>query len=280
MLIRKIFLLLIFIPSAYLHGKELKIISLSPNLTEIIFLLKKESTITGRSSVCCYPMDALKIPIAGNLGDPNLEKAISIKPDAVVLTMVKDMSKIRILKNLGIKVYIFPSNSISQYLETVNNLGEILNAKESAKKEVERVKSKMSELERKNLAIPDNKKPKVFWEVWDNPIITAGKNSFIDEYIYLAGGKNIMGKIKKSYFYTSKENIISAKPDVIIAPYMKASKIKELETAIGWKNLPAIKNKRVYGSLDPNLVYILGPRMFDAISVIHKCLYVQNNTKL
>lgn len=274
MLIRKIFPLLISISSAYLYGEELKIISLSPNLTEIIFLLKKESNLVGRSSVCCYPQDSLKVPIAGNLGDPSLEKVISIKPDVIVLTMVKDMSKIRILKNLGIKIYIFPSNNISQYLETVSNLGKILNAEESAKKEVERVKGKISKLERGNLAIPDNEKPKVFWEVWDNPIITTGKNSFIDEYIYLAGGENIMGKIKKSYFYTSKENIISAKPDVIIAPHMKTSKIKELETAIGWKSLPAVKNKRVYGNIDPNLVYILGPRMFDAISVIHECLYV------
>ena len=273
MLLRKIFTLLIFISSALSYGEELKIISLSPNLTEIIFLLKKESNLAGRSSVCCYPQDTLKFPIAGNLGDPDLEKVISIKPDAIVLTMVKDMSKIRILKNLGIKVHIFQSNNISQYLETVRTLGEILNAKEVAKQEIERVKSKIFELESANLAIRNNKKPKVFWVVWDNPIITAGKNSFIDEYICLAGGENIMGEIKKSYFYTSKENIISAKPDIIIAPNMKASKIKELETAIGWKKLPAVKNKRVYGSLDLNLVYILGPRMFDAISVIHNCLY-------
>ena len=280
MFLRKIFPLLVFISSACLCGKELKLISLSPNITEIIFLLKKESALTGRSSVCCYPQDALKVPIAGNLGDPDLEKVISIKPDVIVLTMAKDMSKIRILRNLGIKVYILPSNSISKYLETVNALGEILNAKESSKKEIERVKEKISELERKNLTIPDIKKPKVFWEVWNNPIITTGKNSFINEYIYLAGGQNIIGNINKPYFYTSKESIMSAKPDVMIAPCMKPSKIKELETAIGWKNLPAVKNKRVYGNIDPNLVYILGPRMFDAISVIREYLYCRNNTEL
>jgi len=270
------FMLFFFLSYSYLYGKELRLISLSPNLTETIFLLKKESNLIGRSSVCCYPQEALKIPIAGNLGDPNLEQIISIKPDVIVLTMVKDMSKIRILKNLGIKVYILPSNSISQYLEVISTLGKILNAEELAQKEITRIKGKISELERKNLSIPDKEKPKVFWEVWDSPIITAGKDSFINEYISLAGGKNIINNVNKSYFYTSKENIISSKPDVIIAPYMTSSKIKELETAIGWKNLPAVKNKRVYGNLDLNLVYILGPRMFDAISVINKCIYPQN----
>lgn len=280
MFLRRIFPLLIFISSAFSYGKELRLISLSPNITEIIFLLKKESVLTGRSSVCCYPKTALKVPIVGNLGDPDLEKVISIKPDAIVLTMARDMSKVRILRNLGLKVYILPSNSISQYLETINVLGEILNAKESANKEIARVKENISELEIKNLTIPDIKKPKVFWEVWDNPVITTGKNSFINEYIYLAGGKNIIGNINKPYFYASKESIMSAKPDVIIAPCMKPSKIKELETAIGWKNLPAVKNKRVYGDIDPNLVYILGPRMFDAISVIREHLYCRNNTEL
>lgn len=273
MLLRKIFPLLVFTFSAYLYGKELRLISLSPNLTEIIFLLKKESSLVGRSSVCCYPKESLKIPIAGDLGDPNLEKIISTKPDVIVLTSVKEMSKIRILKNLGIKIYILPSTSISQYFETVSNLGKILNAKEEAEKEVGRAKEKISELEKKNLAIPDKEKPKVFWEVWDNPIITGGGNSFINEYISLAGGKNITGNINKSYFYTSKEGIISAKPDIIIAPCMKPSKIEELESAIGWKKLPAVRNKRVYGNLDPNLVYVLGPRMFDAILAIHECLY-------
>ena len=278
MLLRKLLPLLLFFSLTYLYGKELKLVSLSPNITEIIFLLKKESNLMGRSSVCCYPQDASHIPIAGNLGDPDLEKIISIKPDIIVLTMVKDMSKIHILRNLGIKIDILPTNNISQYLDTVNALGKILSAKKSAKREIAKVKEKIAELERENLAIPDSKKIKVFWEVWDNPMITTGKNSFLNEFIFLAGGKNITDNINKSYFYISKENIISAKPDVIIAPSMKTTKIKELETAIGWKSLPAVKNKRVYGDLDLNLVYILGPRMFNAISVIHKCLYPNGKT--
>lgn len=273
MLHKKFLLLLIFFPLVYLYGKELKVVSLSPNLTELIFLLKKESTLIGRSSVCSFPADALKIPIVGNLGNPDLEKIISIKPDIIVLTMAKDMSKIHILRNLGIKVYILPTNRISEYLDTVSALGKILNAEETAVKEIVKVKEKITELKKKNLSIPDNKKIKVFWEIWDNPIITAGKNSFLDEYITFAGGKNITGNINRSYFYISKENIISINPDIIIAPCMKTSKIKELETNIGWKRLPAVKSKKVYGNLDPNLVYILGPRMFDAITAIHNCLY-------
>lgn len=257
-----------------IHAQTLpRIVSLSPNLTEIIIVLDGQTSLVGRSSACDYIESAKSIPIAGDMGAPNLEKIILLKANVVVASALRNPSDARIIENLGIKFYLLESESFKDYFSSVEKLGKILDKEKEAEKEMERVKSALSELREKNKSIPLSNRPKVFWEIWNNPLITIGHQSFLNEFIELAGGRSITEDVNRNYFEISKESVMIADPDVIIAPGLSPKSVKDMKSGIGWSSMSAIKNNRIYTDFDLNLVNVFGPRMITTIQLIHNLLY-------
>ena len=271
----KVFLLaycLLF--AAVIFAKE-RVISLAPNLTEIIYMLNKGEVLVGRSGHCDYPEAAKNLAISGDFDSPNVEKSILLEPTMVLVTGLKDYSVKKILEAAGIKVYVIKCDSISEYLKTVSFLGKHLGAEKVAKQETARIKTYLERLRRKGLKTPSGKKPKVFIEIASTPLMTAGNRSFLNEYIRLAGGINIAGSENKSYFQVSKEFVLLKNPDVIIAPGLSDEAIKELKSSstLGWNKIGAAKKGRVYNKIDASLLFELGPRMFDAIKQLNTLFY-------
>lgn len=263
----------IFITFNVIAQNPPRIVSLSPNLTEIIIALNGQSSLVGRSSACDYIDAAKAVPIAGDMGSPNLEEIITLRANIVVASALRNPSDARIIENLGIKFYLLESESFEEYYKAVDTLGQLLGKNNEARKEIERVKSGLSQIKKENEAIPLSDRPKVFWEVWNNPLITIGNKSFLNEFIELSGGRNITSDINRNYFEISKESLLMANPDVIIAPGLSSQSIKELKSSIGWSSLTAVKNNRIYADLDLNMVNVFGPRMLITIQLIHKLLY-------
>ncbi len=250
-----------------------RIVSLSPNLTEIILALGGKSSLVGRSSASDYIKEAKTVPVAGDMGNPNLEQIVLLKADIVVASNLTNPSDARIIENLGLKFYLLKTENFEEYYSTVDTLGKILDKNREAEEEIERIKQGLSEFKKENKSIPFLKRPKVFWEIWDNPLITVGNKAFLNEFIELAGGINITANVNRSYFQISKESILTANPDVIIAPDLSTRSVKDMKTSIGWDAVSAVKNNRVYTNIDPNLVNVFGPRILSTIQLIHNLLY-------
>jgi len=122
--------------------------------------------------------------------------------------------------------------------------------------------------------VPENKKPKVFIEVWHDPLITAGKGSFVDELITLAGGRNIAYDTRRPYSIFSWEEVISRNPDCIILTYMEKEKpAKIMDSRLGGKEILAVKNNRVYADINPDILIRPGPRVVEGIEEIYTRLY-------
>ena len=264
-----LFLTAILLPAS----NKVRLVSLAPNLTETIFQLKCEKYLVGRSSASNYFKQAKNIPIVGEFGVPSIEQLLLVKPDIVVTPALKDPSVQAIIKNSGIKFYLLPTDSIEQYYETVETLGKILNAEENAKVETERIKNGLDKCLSLINKIPKEKRPKVFWEIWNPPLMTVGNQSFLNDFIYYAGGQNIAENQDKGYFNISQEWVIASAPDVIIAPSIGKNIINQMSSQLGWKSTPAVVNNRIYGNLDQNILYLLGPKMLDAIQMIYNCIY-------
>ena len=263
-------------PAPKFAQKNLRIVSLAPNLTEIIFHLERENCLVGRSSASKYFKEAKNIPIVGDFGIPSIEQLLLAKPDIVVATALKDPSIQEIIKKAGIKFHLLPTSSIDEYYKTVKTLGDILDANINAKQEILRIKNGLKKSLSQINKISDAKRPKVFWEIWNPPLMTVGNQSFLNDFIYYAGGTNIAASKNKGYFSVSEEWVLSCSPDIIIAPSMGKNKISQMKNQLGWKSTSAAKNNKISGYLDQNLVYLLGPRMLDAIQVIHECIYLSN----
>lgn len=253
--------------------EKIKVVSLSPNITELIFHLGRGGCLAGRSSACDYPDEAKKLPIAGKFGVPSMEFVAGLKPDYIVSSGIRDDGMRKNIEELGIKFILLSNETIDDYYMAVSELGKILDCKTRADEEIHRVK-KIFDVEKKITGtIPPEKRPRVYLEVWDNPLMTVGGKSFVNDLIAMSGGVNVAGKENIGYLKCSREWIILSKPDVIIAPAMGKFAGGEIKKRAGWGKMPAVKNDRIYTGMDESLIYRLGPRMTESLKIFRKCFF-------
>jgi iron complex transport system substrate-binding protein len=139
---------------------------------------------------------------------------------------------------------------------------------------IQETKSRLAEINSKIEKIPANKRPKIFLEIWNEPLITAAKNSFVDELIAIAGGRNIAHDLRKPYTYISPEYVISRNPDIIIIAYMNNEAFPNtINKRLGWGQISAVKNKRVYDNIKADLLLRPSIRVADAVNALAKHFY-------
>ncbi|MGH2522752.1 MAG: ABC transporter substrate-binding protein, partial [Anaerolineales bacterium] len=153
-------------------------------------------------------------------------------------------------------------------------LGEITGNVEGAKAVVTDMQSRISAVAEKIGSVPTDKRPKVFYEVFDEPLTTTTNATFIGELLTLAGGVNIFAELPETYPNVSVEQIADLDPQIIIGPSSHADKLTaELIAARpGWGNLTAVKNKAVY-IVDEDAISRAGPRVVEALEALAKALY-------
>ena len=249
-------------------AETLRVVSLSPNLTEMIASLGAEKMLVGRSSACDRPESVKSLPAVGTLGAPSMEPLIAAKPDLVVAESLRQ----EIPASFGLRVELFPAANFDDYFRNLERLGALLGRKEKAAKEVARARRRLEAWREADAGLPDRRRPKVLVVIGDSPVITAGKRSFLTAMIELAGGRNAAAGEDRDYFSCSPEEIALWNPDVILAPGLPEEKLRELERSPAWSGLSAVKRGNVITGLDPDLLYRLGPRSLDGVEALRERL--------
>jgi len=249
-----------------------RIISMAPSNTEILFALGLEGKVAGVSSFCDFPAAAKKKEKIGDFMAPNLEKILFLKPDLVLAGggVQKDLA-IK-LSALNIPTLTFYPKNINELLKDITQIGRATGKETVALLYIEKLKARIEKV--KTAAARSNKKPKVYFEIWNQPFTTAGKGSFVQELITLAGGINIFSETDKTFPEISGEEIIKRDPDIIITAYMeKKGKMKqEIAGRSGWGSISAVKEGRIYDDLDPDILLRAGPRLIDGLEALSKKL--------
>lgn len=257
--------------------QEPRVVSLSPSVTEIIFVLGKGQCLTGRSSACDYPAEVKKLPVVGSFGGPFLEHLASVKPDYVITTKLKDKASKQAMESLGAQVILLDDNTLDEYIKCVRKLGEILNCRPAADAEIARFSRALADFKSKSDKVPAAFRPKVYVEVWHRPLLTCGGKTFINEMIEYAGGVNIGRHEQAEYFPCSFEWIIQENPAVIICPAMGSGKSGEVSKRDGWQQISAVRHNRIYTGLEQDKLYRLGPRTLEGIALLRKYIYADLN---
>ncbi len=249
-------------------------ISLAPSTTEILFALGLDEEIVGVSSYCNYPLKTRTKTKVGDFSHPNLEKIFSLKPDYIFCTGLEQAPIVLELKRLNFKVYVSDPTNIEELFTSIRNIGRITNKNQAAAQLINKMFSDIQAVSSKARLIPQEKRIKVFIEIWYEPLTTAGKGSFIDELINLAGGINVAYDIKRPYSNFSAEKVVNLNPECIIMAYMdKESPLKLVEGRFGWDNIDAVRNKRVFNDINPDILLRPGPRITEGLKEIYKRLY-------
>ncbi|MDO9465166.1 MAG: helical backbone metal receptor [bacterium] len=219
-----------------------RIISLVPVLTEELYLLGVENRLIANTSYCKRPPAAEKKEKIGSGMKISVEKILYLEPDLILAKWYSNQKQIEKLRNLGMEVKIFPDvKNFSGICEELIELSKTIGSEDKSKQIVRRAKNKVSSIQRK---IKDLSKPKVLVQIGAKPLWVATKDSFINDFIKLAGGINI-GPSGKSGLY-SREKVLEQNPDVIIIVTMGIVGEQEKETWQKYKTLNAAKNNRIH----------------------------------
>lgn len=254
--------------------QKLRVISLAPSTTEILFALGLDEEIVGVSQFCNYPKEAAKKEKAGTFSQPNIEKILWLKPDIIFCTGLEQAPAIVKMKQLNLRVCVSDPKNFNELFDSIEEIGKLVDRKKEAAILINRMKQEIENLNSKVKLTPRQKRPKVFIEIWHSPLMTAGNGSIVDEVLTLAGGINIAHDTKRAFSYFSPEQVIKRDPDCIILAYM-TREIPQIVVGnrFGWNNIGAVRQGRIYNDINPDLFLRAGPRLVAGLKEIHKRLY-------
>ncbi len=265
------FLILSCSKSVKNNNSQNRYVITSPEIAELIYLLGAQNDVVGVTYECDYPEFYKKIKKVGNFGNVSVEKIVALKPTIVFTTKLEQDKLNAELSKLKIKVVaVYPKN-IDDFLNSIIRLGMAIGKQKRAEFVADSLKSELENLKKK---FNGTQKPKVYVEIYNNPVMSASSQSFLGQLIDYAGGKNIFEKLPRDYSRVKPEEIIKENPDVIISLVPNQTK-KRISQRKGWQNINAVKNGRIYTVKDvnPDIVLRAGSRIIKGIKQLHKAIY-------
>jgi iron complex transport system substrate-binding protein len=243
---------------------------LSPELAEIIGVIEGTDNIAGRTEECNYPPQILAKPVVGKFGAVSRELILNLKPDIVFASSLEQQAIGSELSKLGIRVMTVYPKSIEEMLQAVIRIGDIIGKPERAQAVSDSLRHNLQEL-RKN--IRPGRRPKVYLEIYSQPLMSVSDQSFVGSLIEWAGGDNIFPTLERDYSRIKAEDVIRANPDIIIC-YSKES-AANIKKRLGWQNIPAVKNDMIFDEIDlnPDLIMRAGPRIISGMEQMQKIMF-------
>ncbi len=251
-----------------------RIVSMAPNLTEILFALGLDEKVVAVSNDSDYPPETADKSKAGTFWQPNIEAVIAAKPDlAITLGFSQQRNLAQRLKRIGYNSLTLNIEKVSELFEAIEKIGAATGKRCEANELVGDIRKKLDGL---SALVGTNNRVRLLWVVQREPLRVAGRDTFVNEMIELAGGENAIGPTVHKYPPIGAEQVIACGVDVIIEPAMEQKDLakqqdKALQHWSKFKNLPAVKNKRIY-VIRGDTVSRLGPRLYEGVKTIAKCL--------
>jgi iron complex transport system substrate-binding protein len=260
-------------PAPARAGYPQRIVSLAPNLTEIICDLGLENRIVAVTDYCDYPPAVISKPKVGGFANPSLETIVSLKPDLVVMTMDGNPQALEArLRKLKIRTYVFQARRIKELPGAIRALGDALGAKREAALRARLFEERLQGFEKRKQRLPATMIKKAIFVVQPVPLIVAGKGTVIDDAFEIIGIDNIGAAGGTGYPKFALEEIIRLAPDALF--FGKGNGMEQRADPLLKRLavLPAVRTGNVF-FLD-EAIYRLGPRLIDVLNEISDCLYV------
>jgi iron complex transport system substrate-binding protein len=258
-------------------AKPLRIVSLAPGITEILYEIGLAHQIVGVTSFCNWPPSAKKKPQIGGFTNPSIEKIISLQPDLIIATADGNRrDTVQQLERVGLLVYVTNPSDTDGIVKSILNIGAITGQQKAASLLVEKMRTRLNHV---TAQIKDKRKPRVFFQIGIDPVITVGRGTLIHDVIGRAGGVNIAGLDTARYPRYSAEGVMAGAPDIILFAPMAHDRedaaLKKIRQQ--FSSVAAVKNNRIY-PIDTDLIGRASPRIIDAIEQMAKILHPEIKT--
>ncbi len=245
-----------------------RLVSLAPSVTEILYFLELGRRVVGVTAHCNYPPEVRDKPRIGTYWEFNLEAILALKPD-LALGMAhqgEGSNAYQVLKDWGVPLYMAQADTLPELFRQIQAIARLTGAEDAARRKLPGLMARAQRLED---AVQDLPKPLVFLQIDQDPLITVGRLSIHHDLIQRAGAVNIAGRLDQRYPVFSMEEVLRARPEIILFTGMVGKKVLPARVAFWrhWTMLPAVKNQR-FSWVDPDLIDRPGPRLVDGLEVL------------
>jgi iron complex transport system substrate-binding protein len=249
-----------------------RIVSLAPSLTETIYALGLQDRLVGDTDFCDYPPDAQKKTKVGGAINPSLEQIAALRPDLVLVTKSLNLIEtVNALDSLGISSYGTDPHTVKDIVSSTERLAGVLGAPEAGATLGADLERHLADLQQRLNGVPPRR---VLFIVWSDPLISAGKNTFIADALRLAGATSIVDS-SQDWPHMSLEEVVRLQPDFLVFAASHSDSGQNdfdvLAERPGWRGLDAVRNRRF--AVISDAVNRPAPRIVSAIEDLARQLH-------
>ena len=221
-----------------------RIVSLAPNITEVLFHIGAGEKIVGADEYSNYPEEAKDILRVNNHAAANYELILSLEPDLVIAWQSGNGNKIiDPLGKLGIPVFVVETNKMDAIPSLFRRFGKLSGHGDQAEQRAHEFSRRLQEL---RAAQAGKSVIKVFYQIWDEPLITLNGEHMVSDIINLCGGVNVFSDAIPLVPYVNIETVVAADPEVIIAGGSREERPAWFESWQKWSGISAVINQHIY----------------------------------
>jgi iron complex transport system substrate-binding protein len=239
-----------------------RIVSLAPHVTELLYAAGGGARIVGAVSYSDYPPQAKSIPRVGDNKSLDLERIVAMKPDLIVVWRHGNaMQQIDRLRELHIPLFFSEPHKLEDIPATIDKLGHLLGTEQQASAASSAFRRDIGSLRARYA----NRPPvSVFYQVWDDPLMTLNGEHIVSEVIEVCGGKNVFADLKPLVPTISTEAVLAANPEAIVTATPGATNsehaLPSLDTWRKWPSMTAVARNNLFG-IDGDLINRPTPRL-------------------
>ena len=241
-----------------------RIVSLAPHITELMYAVGASAQLVGADAGSDYPAAAKNLPRIGDYSRVNFERVAALKPDLIIgWRSGNRAADIYRLKQMGIPVLLTDAHPLSDVARLLRLMGQAtghVNASERAAKDFE---SRLIKLRARYASTPARR---VFYQVWDQPLMTVGGHHWINDAISLCGGRNIFAELHGAAPRVSLESVLTRAPDIIISGDDAPDRRSMWQR---FPRLPAVQHRALI-RMNADSLHRPTPRVLDGVETLCK----------
>ena len=211
--------------------------------------------LIGVTDHCDYPPEAKSIEQVGGFGAPNVEKLLDLSPDLMIAAGMERPEIADILRGSGIRVLDVRVRTIEELFEATCQIGDAVNRSREAEETVALMRAELQTLANQYGGASLERRPKVFVEIWENPLTTVGGGSYLDDLISGSAASTWPMRSPRHIHISTPSTVIQWNPEIILVAHMNPGEGgSQFARRIGWADISAVRGGRIIDDIDPDLL--------------------------
>jgi len=242
-----------------------RIVSLTPHLTELLFEAGAGKQVVGTVAHSDYPESARAILRIGDARAIDVERILALRPDLVVAWRSgSPLRQVSRLRELGLPVFLDEPGHLDDIAVTIERLGLLAGTSTTAAQSAQRFRDRLAGIRRQ---YAQRREIRVFYQIWDRPLLTVSAQHVIGDALRSCGASNIFAQQRLLVPRPEREAVLLADPEAIVAADGSGAQQARLQGWLVWRSLQAVRLGNLY-TLDPDLMHRHTARILDGVEAL------------